>query len=292
MSLIERLILSRAEKHLAQYRSDAIRARSEFLHEYMSYLPTIKRCYSHAGYWHGTGRYHYGHSADSRYEGMGGGEVTDVLGSIVVQDGLTGHQDLWITPDGQSKETISVAPSRMHARMFAHIHLYQGVWLPYIFGGTRFWMGIIIALAAKELVFTWQGKGWMLLRQALFTRSSLQNFRTWGSALRKLDGLKVLPLLWRAYDFRSDIAGNYSILFGIKRSAVDNRGLAPFIKNLEVRVPGPVLLADMTHIEVPLENVEETRRMLDENNILLPVIPLEFSEIYCSQFSLQKLMYV
>jgi hypothetical protein len=153
-------------------------------------------------------------------------------------------------------------------------------------------MGIIIALAAKELVLTWPGEGRTLLRQALFTRSSLQNFRTWGSALRKLDGLKVFPLLWRAYDFRSDIAGNYSILFGIKKSAIDNHSLAPFIKNLEVRVPGPVSFMDMTHVEVPLENVEETRQVLRQNNITLPVIPLEFSEIYCSQFSLQRLMYV
>jgi len=263
--------------------------QAELRDKYVEYLPQIEKCYKAAGYWHGTGRYHYRHAEDSRYEGAGKGEVTDVLASIIIKEGLTAHEDLWITIDGQHKKTVSVAPLRMHARLFAHIHLREGVWLPYVFGGTRFWMGIIIVLATKELIFTLHGKGRKLLRQSLFARSSLRNFRTWGSALRRLDEFKVLPL-WRAYDLRSDIAGNYSILFGIKKSAINN-GLVPFIEKLEVRVPGPVTLADMTHLEVPLENVEETKRVLRERNVSLPVIPLEFSEIYCSQFPLQKLIY-
>ncbi|MBC7837014.1 hypothetical protein H7X87_04560 [Acetobacteraceae bacterium] len=291
MNLAERLLVSRSEKHLQKYRDAAKHVHTEFLRQYYAYLPEIESYYDQAGYWHGTGRYHYYHGDDSRYEGVNTKHVVNVLESILDHRALTGHQDLWITGDGKFEKTVSVAPIRMHARLFAHIHLREGVWLPYVFGGTRFWMGIIIALASKELIFTLRGDGRTFLKNALLNRTSLKNFRTWASAIRNLDDFKVLPL-WRAYDLRSDIVGNYAILFGIKRSAIQGDGVLPFIKGLEVRVAKSIRLGDMTHIEVPLENVEETKRILSAKNISLPIIPLEFGELYCAQFPFKKLVYV
>lgn len=39
------------------------------------------------------------------------------------------------------------------------------------------------------------------------------------------------------------------------------------------------------------ENVLETEKLLEAKGVRLPVIPLEFGELYCSQFSFQKLVY-
>ncbi|MDO8518209.1 MAG: hypothetical protein Q7S26_02885 [bacterium] len=290
MRLVDKLLVSHGERHLARYRNGAAQLHPDFLQAYYSYLPEIERCYKKASYWHGTGRYHYYHADDSRYEGIGAKRVVNVLESIFDEGALVGHQDLWTKINGEFKKTVSVAPFRMHARLYAHAHLREGVWLEYVFGGTRFWMGVIIALIANELLFKLRGDGRNFIRQIVLNRTSLKNFRTWGKAIRNLDEYMVLPL-WRAYDLRSDIAGNHAILFGIKRGAISGDGVLPIFKKFEVRIDKPIALNDMTHVEVPLENVEETKKLLAEKNIELPVIPLEFGELYCSRFPFTTLVY-
>ncbi len=291
MDLPERLLISRSEKHLQKYRDAAKCMRADFLRQYHSYLPEIERCYQRAEYWHGTGRYHHYYADHSRYEDVDTKRVVNVLESILEDGALTKHEDLWVRFDGQLKKTISLAPSRMHARLFAHIHLREGVWLEYVFGGTRFWMGFFLILALWQM-FTKRGqKVRAFAKLALFNKNSLKNIRAWGSAICHLDGYPILPL-WRAYDLRSDISENYGVLFGIKREAIQGDGLVPFVKGLETRVDHEIKLSDMTHIEVPFENVAETKRMLAAKNVFLPVIPLEFGELYCSQFPLTKLVHL
>ncbi len=289
MDLPERLLVSRSEKHLQKYRDAAQRMHAEFLQQYYSYLPEIERCYEQAGYWHGTGRYHYYHANDSRYENVDASRVENVFESILEKGALTKHQDLWVKYGGQLKMTVSIAPSRMHARLYAHIHLREGVRLEYVFGGTRFWMGFFIFLASWEVLTRyWSSDAQEFVKWTIFNKKTLKHARAWGSAICNLDKYKILPL-WRAYDLRSDIPGNHSVLFGIKREAIRGDGVLPLIKRLEVRVDHVIKLSDMTHIEVPLENIEETKRILATKNVSLPVIPLEFGEFYCSQFSLTKL---
>ena len=288
MNLSERFLISRSEKHLRKYRGAATHLRTEFLRQYHSYLPEIERCYESAGYWHGTGRYHHHHAVDSRYEAVDMKRVVHVLESILEEGALTEHTDLWVKIDGQLKKTVSVAPSRMHARLYAHIHLREGVWLEYVFGGTRFWMGFFMLLATRQILTKSNKEARALAKWTILNKDLFKHARAWGSAIRDLDRYKILPF-WRAYDLRSDIAGNHAVLFGIKRRAIQGDGVLPLIKRLEVRVDHAIKLADMTHVEVPLENVEETRRALADKNISLPVIPLEFGELYCSQFPLTKL---
>jgi len=288
MDLPERLLVSRSEKHLRKYRDAAKHMRAEFLHQYYSYLPEIERCYERAGYWHGTGRYHHYHADDSRYQNVDMKRVVDVLESILEEGALTKHTDLWVKFHGQLKKTVSVAPSRMHARLYAHIHLREGVWLEYVFGGTRFWMGFFVLLASWQIFAKSSQEERRFAKWTILNRNLFKQVRAWGSAVCNLDRYKILPF-WRAYDLRSDIAENYGILFGIKREAIQGDGMLPFIKRLEIRIEQEITLADMTHVEVPLENVEETKRMLVSKKIPLPVIPLEFGELYCSQFPLTKL---
>ena len=258
--------------------------------EYETYLPLLQKSYMRAAYWHGTGRYHYHHSADSRYGGITHTRIINVLESVLDNGGLNGHQDLWVKIDGQIKKTVSVAPSRMHARLYAHIHLYKDVWLKYVFGGTGFWMGFFIFFAGQEL-FSQFGRGERdFLHQIVFKQNFIKLARTWASAICNVDSYKILPW-WRAYDLRSDIEGNHPVLLGISKSAVEGEGVVPFLRRVEVRVEGAIPLRYFTHIEVPLAHVEETRALLAQKNISLPVIPLELGELCSSQFPLEALAY-
>lgn len=290
MDLIERLLVSRSEKHLQKYRDAAKCARVDFLRQYHSYLPEIESCYQLAEYWHGTGRYHHYHAGHSRYEGVDTNRVVNVLESILEDGALTQHEDPWVRFGGQLKKTISLAPSRMNARLYAHIHLREGVWLEYVFGGTRFWWGLFVMLALWKIFTKRDEKERGFVKLVLFNKNFLKHIRAWGNAVHRLERYPILPL-WRVYDLRSDISDNYGVLFGIKREAVQG-GLVPFVKGLETRVEHEIKLDDMTHIEVPLENVEETKRMFAAKNVFLPVIPMEFGELYCSQFPLKKLVHI
>ncbi len=288
MGIIGTFILSRSEKHLARYRRDAESVKKELAHEYEAYLPTIERCYDKATYWHGTGRYHYVHSGNSRFFGLTDNErIVDILNSIAESGGLIAHQDLWA---GVGK-TVSLAPSRMNARLYAHIHLREGVWLKYVFGGTRFWMSFFFMVAFKELFTQLKPGQWSFMRQTVLSPHFFKHMRTWMSAVCNLEKHKVIPV-WRAYDLRSDIEGNHSILFGVKKEAVEGKGVMPFLQRLEARTLGGVPFERFTHVEVPQEQVEGVRTFLETRNINLPVIPLEFGELYCSQFSLQQLAHV
>lgn len=287
MSFFEKIIVAHSEKYLSKYRESALHIRNDLRLEYESYLPELHRCYSEAGFWHGTGRFHYIHQNDSRYEGMKKGHVLNIFESILTHGGLNNHQDLWYNEE-QFQKTVSVAPTRMHARMYAHIHLREGTWLEYVFGGTKFWMGIIAVLAIKEICSPLTKRNRSLVKNALLNKKALDSFRIWASAIRNCSEFKVLPI-WRAYDLRSDIPGNHAVLFGIKHSAIQE-GTNPFIKNFEVRVTRPISLNEMTHIEVPMENIADTKKLLEEKGIRLPVIPLEFGELFSSQLPLSKLL--
>jgi len=289
MSAIRTLILSHSEKHLARYRENAKVVKEEVGEEYRSYLPLLEICYARAKYWHGTGHYHYQHPGDSRYGTVHSTRTINVLDSILEIGGLANHQDLWVRTN--TRKTVSLAPSRMHARLYAHIHLFEGVWLKYVFGGTRFWMGFFFYIAVSDIVSQISRGQLNFIRQVALNKNFFKQFRTWASALRDLTEFKTLPM-WRAYDLRSDIKGNHPILFGIKKEGAEGEKVMPFLRRFEVRVTENIPLKHFTHIEVPQAHVEEVRAALNIKGISLPVIPLEYGELYSSQFSLKKLAYV
>lgn len=292
MNLFEQFLISRSERHLKKYRESAKRTSTEFLQQYNSYLPDIERVYTHASYWHGTGKYQYRHARGSRIEKIETPGVVNVLESILNSGALETHiQEHWVTHDGGLKETVSLAPTRMHARLYSHIHLREGVLLEYVFGGTRFWMGFFIFLAILQFSKKSSLDKWTSIHVMMFSKNFLSYARVWASAVCNLDKYSFLPL-WKAYDLRSDIAGNHGILFGIKDEATQGSNMFTLSKNLEVRVDRAIKLNDMTHIEVPRENVEETKQLFARKNISLPIIPLEFGEMYCSQFPLIQLAHV
>jgi hypothetical protein len=290
MTLFEQFVVWRGEKHLKRYRQIAAGVSAQLTYRYQLHLPDIRQYYTKAAYWHGTGRYHYYHPSDSRYEGVQTERVVDVLESIITQGGLSAHQDLWVRINGEPLKTVSLSPTRMHSRLFAHVHLCDGEWLEYVFGGTRFWTGIIFALVIKDLLSNKSRHQRHFLKQAIFSGSFLQNAYTWAGALRNSGS--NLPPVWRAYDLRSDIIGNHPLLFGLKKEAADTSGTIPFLRQLEVRVPGLISLEQITHVEVPQARVAEVQSLFSSKNIHLPIIPLEVGELYCSEMPLSKLIYV
>lgn len=291
MNLLRNLLLRHGERHLQKYRKQANSIGSNFREEYLSYVPIIESCYTRAAYWHGTGLYHHQHPGDTRYR-TDTKQITNVLDSILSR-GIHGHKDLWVADDDRLSKTVSLAPSRMHARVYAHIHLREGVWLPYVFGGTRFWMGFFVFFGLWD-VLSQVGKGtweWTFLKQSTLSRKYLNHARTWANAIRDTGDYKILPV-WRAYDLRSDIEGNHPILFGIAKDPGLESKLIPFLKRVEVRVAGDVPLESLTHLEVPLAHVNSVKQILAEKKVSLPVIPLEFGELYCSQFPVAQLAHV
>jgi hypothetical protein len=290
MTALQRLIFWHCENHLAPYRNAARIVENE-TPAYGPYLPLIKQQYANATYWHGTGRYHHGHASGSRYEKSGDENIIDVLESILKDGCLAAHKDVWVKVRGEFAKTISLAPSRMHARLYAHIHLYEGVWLKYVFGGTKFWMGFFILLGLRELRRVRRENSREIAYNLRPGREMFRQARAWGSAIRNLDAIKILPL-WRAYDLRSDIRGNHPVLLGIRGSVARNASAMPIFSNIEVRLRGSIPLSQVTHIEVPLEYVGAAGTLLERHGVNLPIIPLEFGELYCSQLPLMKLAHV
>jgi hypothetical protein len=46
-----------------------------------------------------------------------------------------------------------------------------------------------------------------------------------------------------------------------------------------------------THFEVPLQHVNETESILKQHNVSLPVIPMEFGDIYLADKPLKELAF-
>lgn len=291
MTFLEKLVLARGERRLAPFRIQAALARDEHATLYAQYLSQIETAYARATHWHGTGRYHYEHADNSRYANNTHATL-DVLGSIAANGGLRPHFDPWLPVEGKCRESVSLATARMHSRVFARIHLYKTDTLLFELGDTRYWVPLFLSLLAVWLCEK------PLLGAIEFIRITrrtplVRSFQIWASAIRKPHNGTVASLAdVLSGNAWSDIPGNHPILFGVSEDAIQTYAVAPFLKKAEVRTLELVPLSSITHIEVPLAKVEETTVFLREKNVAIPILPIEFCDIYCSDQSLQELMYV
>ncbi len=244
--------------------------------------------YIKATYWHGTGRYHYSYEGESRYESVNGDELLDVLDSIIRHDGLTPHHDPWIDSGGN---TVSLGTVRMHSRLFARAHIYEHDVLLYELGSTKFWVRLYLCFLLAWLLADLRSCQQIL--RTIFRRSSYRNFQTWASALRKPQGKRVVRIkdLIEAKILNSDIKGNYPILIGIAKGTLEVMDTIPLTHRVEVRSLNAVTVKDFTHVEVPLAKVEETKVFLESEGVLLPVLPMEFVDIYLKDTPLKALAY-
>jgi hypothetical protein len=282
---LEDVILKQAEKKLLPYRIRGDALQNE---EYQSWLPHIREAYARATYWHGTGRYHYSYEGESRYESVNGKELLDVLDSIIRHDGLTPHHDPWIDSGGN---TVSLGTVRMHSRLFARAHLYEYDDLLYELGSTKFWVRLYAYFLLVWLLADLRSCRQIL--RTIFRRSAYRNFQTWASALRKPQGKRVVRIkdLIEAKILNSDINGNYPILIGIAKGTLEVIDTIPLTHRVEVRSLNSITVKDFTHVEVPLARVEETNAFLNNKDISLPVLPMEFVDIYLKDTPLKALAY-
>jgi hypothetical protein len=89
----------------------------------------------------------------------------------------------------------------------------------------------------------------------------------------------------------TDIVQNYPILFGIKEGAFLAAETSRYIGLHERRASTRIALGDITHLEVPLARIEETRHIFSSAGIkYFPIVPIEYGEEYSRSFSLARLV--
>ena len=285
---IEKLVIRKAEKKLLPYRKQANLVKQEYFDQYQIYLPQITTLYTQTTHWHGTGRYHYQYQNKSRYEAVCTDNITDILEAILKTNGLEPHLDPWINSGGK---TVSLATVRMHARAFARIHAVDNETLVYELGSIKYWLRFYFVLLFVWLVTNlWSHR--YFIRDTLRVSFS-KDVQNWASAIRKPHNEKVVSIfdIFRGDIPTSDIKGNYPVLIGVTTNPKHLIDTIPLTRKVEQRSLQPITLNMFTHLEVPLQNISETEKLLKEHNIPLPVIPIEFGDIYLANEPLEKLAF-
>lgn len=179
----------------------------------------------------------------------------------------------------------------MHARAFALIHTPEKEILLYELGSIKIWLRFYFAL-----LFIWLfANFWShqtFIRDTIRT-SFTKDIQNWASTIRKPQNGKVIGLLdiFKGEIPTSDIEINYPILIGIKANASELIETIPLTHKVEQRSLKPIGLERFTHIEVPLQKITETKELIEKHNLNIPVIPMEFGDIYLADTPLKKLAF-
>jgi len=270
------MIIREAKKKLRPYREQAAVVKGKVAAQYEKYLPEITKLYGKTTHWHGTGRFRYERDNDIWY---------DVLAKIVDLGGLYPFRDPWINSGGS---TVSLATIRMLSRAFARVHSNENSTFVYELGSIKFWLRLYFFLTAVWLCTDRHALSTVF--GGLFHGTFFRDIRSWESAIRKPNGKRVSVLnVFLRKTLVSDIEGNYPILIGIVADSKELIETTPIAHKVERRSLKPIMLTQCTHIEVPLQNVVETEKILRERGVSLPVLPLEFGDLYLSDQPLEKL---
>jgi hypothetical protein len=208
-----------------------------------NYLPNSGATYAdRALYWHGTGRYQYR------------GETTiDVLQSIADKGQILPNYDTFdIT---RPMDSVSLARARIYGRAYADMH-GRGANEQERYGNSLFWacafLGSVAVEACKETK-VWSPKGYGLMISHLRETSAVDWYKKITRALE--------PSVIYAYGNGSDIDNNYPMLFGVK--AIETTEVSQTVSLHEVRSEQPLdISSDITHVEVPRDKIDETKRVL------------------------------
>jgi hypothetical protein len=286
---LEQLILTKAEKRLSLYRIEARSLRNKMATEYEYYLPQISCLYQKATHWHGTGRYHYEHQNGSRYIGVSEELVTDILIAILDSGGLEPHLDPWID---SGNKTVSLATVRMHARAFARIHLFEKDVLLYELGSIKFWIRLYFLLLFLWLCSNFRSHFPFI--KSLFRSSFFKDIKAYSNTIRRPKRNKsvgIFSIFGKEIPV-SDIPGNYPILIGVVVPSKDLIDTIPLTHKVEQRSLKQIALSQCTHIEVPFKNLKEIQKLLKEKGVSIPVIPLEFGDLYLNDQPLERLAFL
>lgn len=112
--------------------------------------------------------------------------------------------------------------------------------------------------------------------------------QTWINSIRQ-DTHRQRNFIEILSSVRSDIKGNYGLLFGIKTEYVKPVNYDKTVERFETRTLKKIPLRAFTHIEVPLKDVEITKSFLKKKKIKLLVVPLDYGEIYFNRYRLWEM---
>jgi len=174
--------------------------------EYEDVLPQLEQAYNLANTWHGTGRKQYREDGDKV-------EIIDVLEKILVDGGLKPHRDIWDAHTGVV-DTVSLAKSRMYSRAYAEQYSVKGEEIVNPHGSQIAWMRYFISSTLLPVPIE-VAKHYGSIRARRMQapeqkRKTIQeNAQAW---VRKTT--REPATLLNVFSRRSDIPGNYPMLFG------------------------------------------------------------------------------
>ncbi|MFB6447159.1 hypothetical protein [Bradyrhizobium tunisiense] len=262
---------------IQKLRFDRTKTRYKQLPAYVAAGPKIAEMYSRSSLWHGTGRYQY----SSR------GTIVDVLLGIIQEGGLVPHEDDWDLKHATAKVTCT-AMSRMYARLYAGMHSPQGLRIENELGSRELWAYYFFVTSSIMAIREFRLSLSAVMKRDLtaLVPDFAEKNRRW---VRKISSREISQK--DAFLVGTDIASNYPILIGIKDLAFTPAQTSRYIGLHERRAPTPIKLADVSHIEVPLDHTEETLRLLRKFGVdWINVIPLEFGEEFSRAFSFWRLV--
>lgn len=282
--LLQNLLTRNGEKFLKPFRNQEEVLKMPEFSDYKFLLPVIEKHYKETEYWHGTGRYQYKRNENSRYDNLDTGSHIDILESILNHGGLRPHNEPWLEKMQQVfAPTISLTPFRMYAMLYAGLYFFEEDSLLYRFGTTKFWFRLFLTIQVLDIQFL---KFFLVHGIFKLARpSTYKNAQLWIKSIRQ-SKKDANPL--KGYLIKSDIKGNYPILIAIKKNSITPLGTELAIRRLETRTTSIISLEQLSHIEVPLKNIEETRGLLKRRKVDTPIIPLEFIEYYLSHRTLKQ----
>lgn len=262
---------------IRKLRLDRTETPFKRLPAYVAAVPKIAERYSAAGLWHGTGRYQYSSS----------GAIVDVLLGIVREGGLIPHEDDW---DMQNVTAIvtCTAVSRMYARLYAGMYCPEGGRIENELGTRELWAYYFFVTSSIMAIFEYR-LGWSAVTRrdltALIPDFAEKN-RRWVS---KISSREISQK--DAFLIGTDITSNYPILIGIRELAFAPAQTSKYIGLHERRASTRIKLSDVSHLEVPLDRIEETHQLLRMFGIdWIEVVPLEFGEEFSRAFSFWELV--
>jgi hypothetical protein len=249
---------------------------SEDLEDYHNCNTKIRKLYDRSLFWHGTGRYRYIHDYDSS---QSNGQIDDALEGILQNGGILPLvKDPWMKSNGKFLVTISLAKIRFYAAVYAFMNLFEGEDI-YKYGSRLLWLFVIDVINFIEKPLD------VLKHLLIFTfkigNKKLRKYQSKSRSYTKLKNLRTFFLqLFYMATMRSDIEGNYPIIVAVKMQNLSFVEINSGFNYYEARVDEAISLKDISHLEVPRKNLEETRALLKQHSANIPVIAIEDAELF------------
>ncbi len=285
---IRRFVFQTLNKEYEIYRNGSVEKLQnispDFISQYQEQEPLLTELLAQSRYWHGTGRFQYVKKGESKYEGVSHHETFDVLKVILQDQGLKPHYDPWVGKFTTTSYSLSVANQWGYGKMYAHYHQDEETSLLFEIAPIDFWFKAMLRIQLTENYFKFI---FVFFIVYIFSNALQKQGKVWLSTFRS-DTNKKWPY-WKIMTTKSDIKGNYGILFAI-RDGIETIKLPKLLQFFETRTAELVGLDKINFVAVPYENVTETKEIVRSVAPQIPVIPLEFLELYMRRFTLEEIM--